>query len=107
MTLEGANILKENENNTIYTMNSVQTGQYCVVIPNNTDNIKMLVDLNMKNSFNSIANNTIDNYMILIFHQNSLVNLPLMVLVFLQILFVIYFPWLAYPLNIPDIVFSL
>ena len=60
MTLEGANILNENENNTIFTMNSAQTGQYCVVIPKNTDNVKMLVDLNMKNSFDSLANNTIE-----------------------------------------------
>lgn len=60
MTLEGTNILNESNNNTIYTMNSVQTGQYCVVIPKNTENIKMLVDLNMKNSFDSLANNTID-----------------------------------------------
>ena len=33
MTLEGAINFSESNNSTIYTMNSVQTGQYCVVIP--------------------------------------------------------------------------
>ncbi len=61
MTLEGANNFKENDSNTIYTMNSNQTGQYCVVIPKNTDTkINMLVDLNMKKSFDSLVNNSID-----------------------------------------------
>ena len=61
MTIEGANSFSENDNSTIYTMNSTQTGQYCVIIPKNTDNsINMLVDLNMKNSFDSLANNTTD-----------------------------------------------
>mgnify|MGYP007056155241 CR=1 FL=1 len=60
MTLEGANILTENNDSTIYTMNGIQMGQYCVVIPKNTDNIRMIVDLNMKKSFDSLANNTID-----------------------------------------------
>ena len=60
MTLEGANNFSENNNSTIYTMNSVQTGQYCVVIPKNLGNsINMLVDLNMKNLFDSLINNTI------------------------------------------------
>ncbi len=61
MTLEGANNFSEGINGTIFTMNGTQTGQYCVVIPNNTDgNINILVDLNMKKSFDSLMNNTIN-----------------------------------------------
>ena len=60
MTLEGANNFSENNNSTIYTMNSVQTGQYCVVVPKNIgDKVRMLVDLNMKKSFDSLINNSI------------------------------------------------
>lgn len=58
MTLEGANNFSDNNNSITYTVNSTQSGQYCVVIPKNTDNkINMLVDLNMKNSFDSVINN--------------------------------------------------
>ncbi|MEE3342538.1 MAG: hypothetical protein VZS44_00395 [Bacilli bacterium] len=61
MTLQGANVFNEGDNSTIYTMNSLQTGQYCVVIPKNLDNnINMIVDLNMKSSFDSLMNNTVD-----------------------------------------------
>ena len=60
MTLEGANNFNENDISTIYTMNSVQTGQYCVVVPKNIgDKVRMLVDLNMKKSFDSLVSNTI------------------------------------------------
>ena len=59
MTLEGANNFSDNNNSTIYTVNSTQTGQYCVVIPKDMgDKINMLVDLNMKNSFDGVINNT-------------------------------------------------
>lgn len=57
MTLEGANIFFDATDYTIYTMNSVTTGRYCVVLPkNNNGTYNMLVDLHMKNSFDSINN---------------------------------------------------
>lgn len=57
MTLEGANIFFDTTDYTIYTMNSVTTGQYCVVLPkNNNGTYNMLVDLHMKNAFDSINN---------------------------------------------------
>ena len=57
MTLEGANIFFDTTDYTIYTMNSVTTGQYCVVLPkNNSGTYNMLVDLHMKNAFDSINN---------------------------------------------------
>lgn len=60
MTLEGAINFSESNNSTIYTMNSVQTGQYCVVIPKNTDGeLSMLVDMNMKAVFDSLMSNSI------------------------------------------------
>lgn len=60
MTLEGAINFSESNNSTIYTMNSVQTGQYCAVIPKNTDGeLSMLVDMNMKSVFDSLMANSI------------------------------------------------
>ena len=57
MTLEGANIFFDATDYTIYTMNSMTTGQYCVVLPkNNNGTYNMLVDLHMKNAFDSINN---------------------------------------------------
>ena len=56
MTLEGANVFFDTTDYTIYTMNSGATGQYCVVLPKNTNgNYNMLVDLHMKNSFDSVT----------------------------------------------------
>ena len=46
MTLEGAINFNETNDYTIYTMNSVTAGQYCVVLPkNNNGNYNMLVDI--------------------------------------------------------------
>ena len=60
MTLEGAIKFSENNHNTIYTMNSSETGQYCIIIPNNIDGeLSMLVDMNMKPIFDSLIANTI------------------------------------------------
>lgn len=57
MTLEGANIFFDATDYTIYTMNSVTTGQYCVVLPKkNNGTYNMLVDIHMKNAFDSINN---------------------------------------------------
>ena len=59
MTLEGAISLNESNDYIIYTMNSVATGQYGVVVPKNVNGVlNMLVDLHMKNSFDSISGGT-------------------------------------------------
>lgn len=56
MTLEGAINLNETNDYIIYTMNSVTTGQYGVVVPKNVSGtLNMLVDLHMKSSFDSIG----------------------------------------------------
>ena len=56
MTLEGAINFNETENYTIYTMNSVTTGQYGVVMPKNiVGTLNMLVDLHMKDSFGAVS----------------------------------------------------
>ena len=55
MTLSGANTLRETNDYIIYTMNSVATGQYGVVVPKNVSGIlNMLVDLHMKSSFDLV-----------------------------------------------------
>lgn len=60
MTLEGAINFSENSDSIIYTMNSNQTGQYCAIIPKNTDGeLSMLIDMNMKSSFDSLMNNNL------------------------------------------------
>ena len=60
MNLTGANNFSENENYTIYTINSNQNGQYSVVIPKNpTGQTSMIVDINMKNDFDALVSNTI------------------------------------------------
>lgn len=59
MTLEGAINLNETNDYIIYTMNSVTTGQYGVVVPKNIGGtLKMLVDLHMNSSFDGIASGT-------------------------------------------------
>lgn len=60
MTLAGANNFSDNNDNTIYTINSPQNGQYCAIIPKNTDGeISMLVDMNMKGDFDALVSNNI------------------------------------------------
>lgn len=55
MTLEGAINLNETNDYIIYTMNSVTTGQYGVVVPKNINGtLNMLVDLHMENIFNGV-----------------------------------------------------
>lgn len=59
MTLEGAINLSENNDYVVYTMNSVTTGQYGVVVPKNVNStLNMLVDLHMKSSFDGVGNGT-------------------------------------------------
>lgn len=59
MTLEGAINLNETNDYVVYTMNSVTTGQYGVVVPKNINGtLNMLVDLHMKGSFDSVGNGT-------------------------------------------------
>ena len=56
MTLEGAINLNETNDYIIYTMNSVTTGQYGVVVPKNINGtLKMLIDLHMKGSFDGVG----------------------------------------------------
>ena len=55
MTLEGAINFNDANTYTIYTMNSMTAGQYCVVLPkNNMGMYNMLVDLHMKNLFDAV-----------------------------------------------------
>jgi len=55
MTLEGAINFHDTELYTIYTMNSSTAGQYCVVLPKNSNGMyNMLVDLHMKSLFDSV-----------------------------------------------------
>lgn len=57
MMLEGGNIFFDTTDYAIYAMNSVNTGQYCVVLPkNNNANYNMLIDLHMKNAFDNVNN---------------------------------------------------
>ena len=59
MTLEGAINLNETTDYIIYTMNSVTTGQYGVVVPKNINGtLNMLVDLHMKGLFDGVSNGT-------------------------------------------------
>ena len=56
MILEGAIKLFDNNDYTIYTMNSVVTGQYGVVVPKNINGVlNMLIDLHFKNSFDAVG----------------------------------------------------
>ena len=57
MTLEGAINFSENNDYTIYTMNSTDAGQYGVVLPKvMNDSINMLIDMHMKSLFDSLSN---------------------------------------------------
>jgi len=57
MTLEGAINLNEANDYIIYAVNSVEAGQYGVVVPKNVNGtLNMLVDLHMKSSFDAISN---------------------------------------------------
>lgn len=56
MTLEGAINFNETTDYIIYTMNSATTGQYGLVMPKNINGtLNMLVDLDMKGSFDSVS----------------------------------------------------
>ena len=60
MTLPNANNFSENNENTIYAINSLESGQYCAIIPKNTDGeVSMIVDINMKADFDALKNNNI------------------------------------------------
>ena len=55
MTLEGAINFNETNEYAIYTMNSTTAGQYCVVLPKNSNGTyNMLVDLHMKSLFDEV-----------------------------------------------------
>ena len=59
MILEGANKLNEATDYSIYTVNSATAGQYCVMIPNDTNNtLNMLIDLHQKSLFDEVAKGT-------------------------------------------------
>ena len=56
MILEGANKLKEDSTYTVYAINSQTAGQYCVVVPNNTnETMNMLIDLHQKKLYDEVA----------------------------------------------------
>lgn len=60
MTLQGANNFFENDVFILYTVNSSQTGQYCVVVPKIFGSaVSMLVDINKKTLFDSLINGSI------------------------------------------------
>ena len=60
MTLTGANNFSENNDYTIYTVNSNQNGQYSLILPKNTDGeVSMIVDMNMKADFDALVSNSI------------------------------------------------
>lgn len=56
MTLEGAQKFNEDNNYIIYTMNSVNTGQYCIILPKSENQVmNMLVDLHKKELFDKVS----------------------------------------------------
>lgn len=60
MNLEGAINFNENDISSIYTMNSSNAGQYCIITPKNPDGVlSMLVDFSKKDLFDSLANGTV------------------------------------------------
>ena len=59
MILEGANKINEATDYSIYTVNSATAGQYCVMIPTDTNNtLNMLIDLHQKSLFDEVASGT-------------------------------------------------
>ena len=59
MILEGANKLSDNNEYSVYTMNSAAAGQYCVILPNNTTGtLNMLIDLHQKQLFDEVSKGT-------------------------------------------------
>ena len=59
MILEGANKLTDNNEYSVYTMNSAAAGQYCVILPNNTTGtLNMLIDLHQKQLFDEVSKGT-------------------------------------------------
>ena len=55
MTLEGANAFLENENFTLYTVNSLSSGDYAVVMPKSVMGmINVLIDFHQKGNFDAL-----------------------------------------------------
>lgn len=55
MTLEGANAFLENENFTLYTVNSLSSGEYAVVMPKSVMGmINVLIDFHQKSNFDAL-----------------------------------------------------
>ena len=55
MTLEGANAFLENENFTLYTVNSLSSGEYAVVMPKSVMGmVNVLVDFHQKGNFDAL-----------------------------------------------------
>ena len=55
MTLEGANAFLENENFTLYTVNSLSSGEYAVVMPKSVMGmINVLIDFHQKGNFDAL-----------------------------------------------------
>lgn len=55
MTLEGANTFLENENFTLYTVNSLSSGEYAVVMPKSVMGmINVLIDFHQKGNFDAL-----------------------------------------------------
>lgn len=77
MMLKDATNFSENSNSIIYTMNSPQTGQYAIVVPKDVDSgLSMVVDVNMKSSFDSMIGNSMskDDLVGSIFDKYNLVK---------------------------------
>lgn len=55
MTISGANAFLENEEFTLYTMNSISSGEYAVIVPKMVNGmVKVLIDLHEKNFFDGL-----------------------------------------------------
>ena len=55
MTLEGANAFLENDNFTLYTVNSLSSGEYAVVMPKSVMGmINVLIDFHQKSNFDAL-----------------------------------------------------
>ena len=55
MTLEGANAFLENENFTLYTVNSLSSGEYAVVMPKSVMGmVNVLIDFHQKGNFDAL-----------------------------------------------------
>ncbi len=55
MTISGANAFLENEEFTLYTMNSISSGEYAVIVPKMVNGmVKVLIDLHEKSFFDGL-----------------------------------------------------